>query len=121
MRQEPRAGAPVVHGSEPVESTRNLTATQRNSVAAVTHFAPWAGDDERALRVRVHRARDIAQARACRSKHGRARSVYWIAAQMAGDWVFARAPNDDLQCILETLSRLFLAAGAIERLEAPDE
>ena len=88
---------------------------------AVDIYAPWCASFERQLRIRVHRARDIAQARACRSKHGRARSLYWMAAQMAGDWVFRRAPNEDLEEILAALSRLFLVAGATERLEAPDE
>lgn len=83
-------------------------------------FAPWCGDEERALRVRIHRARDIAQARAARSKHCHARSLYWMSAQFAGDWVFTRAPVADLNAILETLTRLFLAAGTIEQLEAPD-
>jgi len=87
----------------------------------ITVFAPWAGPEERALRVRIHRARDRAQARAGRSKHGRARTLYWLSAQLAGDWVFSRASADDLNDILAALSRLFLVAGAIERLEEPDE
>ncbi len=83
-------------------------------------FAPWAGEEEKALRVRIHKARDVAQARASRSKHGRARTFYWLAAQMASDWVFSRAPNEDLADVLASLSRLFLVAGSVERLEAPD-
>jgi hypothetical protein len=55
-----------------------------------------------------------------RSKHGRARQIYWLAAQIAGDWVFTPAPNDELTDVLEALSRLFLVAGMVERLEAPD-
>ncbi len=83
-------------------------------------FAPWSGPEERGLRLRIHKARDIAQARAIRSTHERARSIYWIAAALAGAWVFTRAPIDDLNEILAGLNRLFLAAGMIERLEAPD-
>jgi hypothetical protein len=40
---------------------------------------------------------------------------------MAADWVFVRAPEDHLQDVLASLSRLFLVAGTVERLEAPDE
>jgi hypothetical protein len=40
---------------------------------------------------------------------------------MAGDWVFARAPSNALKDVLEALSRLFLVAGTVERIEAPDE
>jgi len=94
--------------------------TAHQPIDAVAVFAPWCDDAERALRVRIHKARDAAQARAIRSKHGRARTLYWVAAQMAGDWVFCRAPNEDLNDILAALSRLFLVAGSIERLEAPD-
>lgn len=88
---------------------------------ALDVFAPWAGEEERALRVRIHRARDVAQSRAVRSKHERARTIYWFAAQLAGDWVFTRAPNDDLNEVLVALTHFFLAAGVVERLEAPDE
>jgi muconolactone delta-isomerase len=86
----------------------------------IATFTPWAGPEERALRVRIHKARDAAQARAARSKHGRARTLWWVAAQLASDWVFHRAPVDDLQEIISGLGRLFLVAGMIERLEAPD-
>src|SRR4051794_39680073 len=101
--------------------TSTRTTQPEQSLTAVDIFAPWSGADERALRLRIHRARDIAQARAGRSKHTRARAVYWIAAQLAGDWVFARAPNESLEGVLEALSRLFLVAGTLERLEVPDE
>lgn len=97
------------------------TETAAEPLDAIRVFAPWSGDEERALRLRIYKARDIAQARAARSKHGRARAIYWTAAQMAGDWVFQRAPTDDLNEILAALSRLFLVTSAIERLEAPDD
>lgn len=83
-------------------------------------FAPWAGAEERGLRLRIHKARDVAQARAARSKHGRARTAYWLAAQFAGDWVFTRAPTDALEEVIKGITWLFLFAGLIERLEAPD-
>ncbi len=86
----------------------------------ISAFAPWAGPEERALRLRLHKARDIAQSRACRSKHGGARSLYWMAAQMAGDWVFARSAPETLKDVLQALCRLFEVAGAFERLEARD-
>lgn len=87
---------------------------------AVDVFAAWSEGDERTLRIRIHNARDIAQARACRSKHGRARTIYWLAAQMAADWVFKRAAVGDLKDVIDNLTRLFLVAGSTERMEAPD-
>lgn len=84
-------------------------------------FAPWAGDEERALRLRIHRARDAAQARAARSKNGKAREVYWVAGLFAGDWVFRRVEElGDLERVLRGLSQLFMAADNIFQLEGPD-
>jgi len=91
------------------------------NLSPIDVFAPWAAGEERGLRLRIHKARDIAQARAARSRHVHARSIYWSAAEIAHAWVFQRAPSDQLNDILEALTRLFLAAGAIERLEAPNE
>ena len=86
----------------------------------ITVFAPWCGPDERGLRIRIHRARDSATARATRCKHGNARTILWIAAHLAADRVFARMPNEDLKETLENLARLFLVAAWIERTEEPD-
>jgi len=92
-----------------------------NHPTAIQVFAPWCEPEQEALRHRIHRARDIAQARAERSCHSRARTIYWLAAQLASDWVFARVPTFQLDEIVAALSRLFLVAGQIERLEAPDD
>lgn len=90
------------------------------TMTAVDAFAPWAAGEERALRLRIHKARDVAQSRGSRSRHGRARTIYWIAAQYAGDWVFQRAPTEDLEEVIKGVSWLFLFAGLVERSEAPD-
>ena len=87
---------------------------------AVDIFAPWCGEVERGLRVRIHRARDTATARATRCKHSNARAIYWLAAQMASERVFARMAPDDLRDTINHLARLFLIAGGIEQSEAPD-
>ncbi len=86
----------------------------------IAHFAPWAGEAERTLRIRIHRARDTATARATRCKHVHARTIYWVASQLAEARVFARLPNEDLKETIENLTRLFSVAGWIEREEAPD-
>jgi NADH:ubiquinone oxidoreductase subunit C len=87
---------------------------------AVGIFAPWCDEAERALRIRIHKARDGATAKATRCKHGNARTVYWLAAQTASDRVYARIPAEDLKETIENLARLFLVAHWIERSEAPD-
>jgi hypothetical protein len=87
---------------------------------AVSVFAPWCNETERALRIRIHRARDSATARATRCKHGDARTIYWIAAQLASERVFARMPDRDLKETIANLAHLFLVAGWIERTASPD-
>src|SRR5688572_24273989 len=89
-------------------------------VDAVSVFAPWCDEVERTLRIRIHKARDSATAKATRSKHSNARTIYWLAAQMASERVFARMPAENLMETIENLSRLFLVAGWVERSEAPD-
>jgi hypothetical protein len=86
----------------------------------VAVFAPWAGPTDRPLRLRLHRAQAAATARATRSKHGNARSLYWLAAQLAAERVFARIGTDELNETILNLGQLFMVAGWIERSEAPD-
>ncbi len=90
------------------------------AIDAVSVFAPWSGEAERDLRLRIHRARDFATARAMRCKHSDARMIYWLAAQLAEERVFARLPNDDLMDTIKNLARLFLVAGWIERVNVAD-
>lgn len=99
----------------------SLEQAEPQRLDPIVVFAPWAAEGEKALRRRIHRAQGAATARATRSRHGRARQIYWLAAALASDWTFQRAPITDLSEILAALARLFLTAGVIERLEAPDE
>lgn len=84
-------------------------------------FAPWAGPEEQSLHERLRRARDVALVRARRSPQTLARTLFWVAAQLADDRVWRPTPVDDLTEILAGLNRLFLTAGMIERLGTPDE
>ena len=118
MQREPHEAAPGVHGGERAEPTAKPQQPQR--LDPIDVFAPQAGEDEKALRRRIHRAHGAATARAQRSQHGRARTVYWITAQLAADWVFQQASVDELQEIISALARMFMVAAAFERLEAPD-
>jgi hypothetical protein len=90
-------------------------------LAPVEIFAPWAGPEEQGLHERLRRARDVALVRARRSPQTLARTLFWVAAQLASDWVYRRTPVDDLNEVLAGLTRLFLTAGMIERLEDLDE
>ncbi len=118
------SGSSVHLGGEPPEPTSNQQIAQRNdcraAMDAISVFAAWSGEAERALRVRLHRAGNSATARATRSKHGSARALYWLAAQLASERVFARMPDAELMTTIDNLARIFLVAGWIERTDAPD-
>ncbi len=117
MRNPRKAGASKSLAGDNEASSPKISNTQLH---AVDVFAAWTSDAERPLRIRIYRARDRMIARANRSRHGRARTIYWLGSQMAADWAFWRATTDDLQEVLATLSRIFLIAQSIERLERPD-
>lgn len=96
-------------------------AKEAQQLGPVSIFAPWATGDERALRVRMHKARDIATARSTNSRHLRARLIYSVVAGMASDWVFRPAEIGELERVLRALNQAFLAASNIEAVESPDE
>jgi hypothetical protein len=120
MQQKPHAGASGVHGSERSKPTEVTAEAQPPQIDAISVLAPWCDETERGLRDRIHRARDSATARATRCRQGNARTIYWLAGQMASERVFARMRNEDLKETIEKLAMLFLVAGWIERTETPD-
>ena len=89
--------------------------------SAVDVFAPCGDAVERALRLRIYKARDVASASASRSKHSRARAQFMWAADLAHDTVFAPASIENLKEIIRVITRAFLNARLIEELGAPDE
>lgn len=80
---------------------------------------PWAGEGERDLRRRILLCQRLSSTRATMCASDRARSIYWAANNVAAEHVFAPAPIDCLQDVRDTLVRMFLVAGALERFEAP--
>jgi hypothetical protein len=90
-------------------------------LTAVDTFAPWATGEERALRLRIHKAQNIAARRAAIERNGRARGLYHDAAALALFWVFRRVTDlGDLERILWALNQMFMAAGHIAAVEGPD-
>lgn len=79
-----------------------------------------AGLEARALRVRLYRLYDIADARTAVSRHVRARAVYQYAAERARAWAFCHAPACDLRETISILGGLLHEAAAIEQSEARD-
>ncbi len=80
-------------------------------------FIPGCGDDERKLRSRLYRARDIATSRVCNVKSGDARELYWMVIRTCTEWVFRPAKIDELLDAINHCARLFMCAGFAEREE----
>jgi hypothetical protein len=84
-------------------------------------YLPEANGEALALRARIHLARDQARSRSGYSTNCEARSLYGVAADVAGQFVFDRSlRSDDLFEVIKIVTWLFLAAGALERLESSD-
>lgn len=97
-----------------------MTDASTSGLDPIVTFLPGRTEVEYALRRRIHRAQGASTSRATRSCHWRARSILWIAAQLAADWQFKGASEQHLREIITALTQLTLAANIIERLETPD-
>ena len=97
-----------------------MTAHRPSPVHPVD-LAVCGSEEERKLRLRLHKARDVAGRRAEQSQTGPgARAIYLLAADAAGAWIFRAARIDQLQDAIELVTRLFQAAAPADRLEASD-
>jgi hypothetical protein len=98
-----------------------MSAVPNHPLSPVDVFAPWAGVEERALRLRIHRAQTIASARASHELNARARTLYYEAGSLATAWVFHRVDDlGDVERILRALNQLFLAADNVAQVEGAD-
>jgi hypothetical protein len=84
-------------------------------------FLPQVDEEEFMLRCRLVKACNIASSRAVRTRHQHARELFGLIRDVAGNWKLSAASKEQLKDMADTLVRLFMAAAAFERLEAPDE
>lgn len=92
------------------------------AVEIVATFMPEAGAEERALRARIHVARDTSSTRSVRVASFDSKRIYSVATSIAGEWVLKRcATKEQLVDVLEIITALFKAAQAYERLQASPE
>jgi hypothetical protein len=84
-------------------------------------FLPGADDEEHMLRCRLVKACNIGSSRAVMTRHQHARELFGLIRDVAGNWKLSPASKEQLKDMADTLVRLFMAATAFERLEAPDE
>lgn len=101
----------------------NAYRSPKEAAACIVEmFMPGASEEEKALRARLHLAIATAHSRFESSQSDLGGRAYISAATIARAWVFKRdVSKDDLEEVIKILSWIFLAAGALERLEAPDD
>ena len=78
---------------------------------------PWTEGEERHLRNRLLRAQQYSARRARQSESPLARHLLWLVNETAASIATSRASVQDLQDIVDTLTRLTLAANGFQRLE----
>lgn len=83
----------------------------------IATFLPGCDGEELHLRRRLARARDIASSRVRTARSSDAQALLWMIVQTATAWLFASAPQDELQDAINHCVRLFMCAGFSERLE----
>ena len=102
--------------------SQSWPSAKRAAAELVRLYLPAVAGPQKELRIRICAARDRAQAKACWAQSAESAQVYHSAAQIADAWWRRRlVEEDDLTEIIKILTWLFLAAGALERLEVPDE
>ena len=82
-------------------------------------WAPWSTAGERAQRLRLYTARDVAGARAARTQ-GWTHEVFKTAEHIAGGWLWSRGSEYELKTVADALVRMFQAGVALERVEGAD-
>jgi len=80
-------------------------------------FRSWESDAKKAVRRRLMKGITLSALGAVRAKSDAARRLYWEANGIANQWCFAVATVADLTDIANAVVRLFMTAGAIERLD----
>ena len=99
-----------------------MNAPAKMAICPIRLHLPWISDDEHALRMRLFKARDLSALKAVAAEgHDRSRYLYWMVNELANEWLLSPAGKDDLRDLADTLVRLFMVAGALQRLEAPCE
>jgi len=94
-----------------------VNAQSRITSDLLDTFLPGCSDEERALRERIMRARDLATTRVTSLQSSHARSIAWIIVETATEWVFQPARLEQLRDVANHLTRLLMCAGFAEQME----
>ncbi len=84
----------------------------------ISTFVPGCADpDERRLRERLQKARDMATARAGHLQDGHARQLNWMVVELSSAHVYAPVDCERLGAAADQCLRLICAASAAEYIE----
>lgn len=96
-----------------------MDVQSRSSCNAVELYAPWAGDSEKALRARLYDSRDQCGARAARTD-GWTHHLFKIAEELAAEWVWRRAKEEELRRVANAVVRMIQAGTELEQAGIAD-
>ncbi len=80
-------------------------------------FIPGCSDDERRLRERLLKAREIATSRVVGLRSSNARILLWLLLETVTDHLYAACSQEQLRDAADHCVRLFMCATHAERLE----
>ena len=83
-------------------------------MSSIDLYAPWAGDSEKAVRARLYDSRNMCGARAARTE-GWTSHIFKTAEELAADWVWRRAPEEELRRVANAITRIIQAGTELEQ------
>ena len=89
-----------------------------NAPTPAQAFRPWETPEQNAARDRLFKCQRIAASRATNTASDGARTIFWLACDLASRRASANASVERMMSDRDCLVRLFMAANAIESLES---
>lgn len=83
-------------------------------MSSIDLYAPWAGDSEKAVRARLYDSRNMCGARAARTE-GWTSHIFKTAEELAADWVWRRAHEEELRRVTNAVTRIIQAGTELEQ------
>ena len=108
---------PLARG--PSKPSHKSPSTQ-SALDPIRAFLPCRPESEYRLRHRIDRIAVMAASAPTRTTHGHARSIYWIANDLANGWRLRAASEQELIDVIHALAMVLAAARSVERTEAVD-
>jgi hypothetical protein len=119
-RRPEGSGSRVVDPASRPRELNDLNPTTQSAADPVRMFLPGKTEAEYALRYRIDRIAVMAATSATRTTQDHARSICWIANDLANDWRTKAATEDELRNVILALTAMLGAARAVERTEPVD-